>query len=164
MNVVQLPSKSRKAALTNTVFRVRCVLRPEDEVGWAQGPIADSAGAVSLLRDIRDSDREHLVVICLSTANFPVAISTVSIGSVNRAHICPSELVRVAILAGTPHLVVAHNHPSGLITPSQSDRLLTERLVQACELMGLRLLDHVIVGASNENHYSFADHGELSSR
>ncbi len=99
MNVLEHQSKSRKASPANTVYRVRCVLRPDDEVGWTQGPIVDSGGVISLLQEIRDSDREHLVVICLSNANFPVAVSTVSIGSVNRAHVCPSEVVRIAILA-----------------------------------------------------------------
>jgi DNA repair protein RadC len=66
------------------------------------------------------------------------------------------------VIAGAVGIILAHNHPSGDITPSAEDRAVTSRIVEAATMLGLRMLDHLIV--SDERHYSFLDAGELGAR
>ena len=66
-----------------------------------------------------------------------------------------------AILSNAAALVCCHNHPSGAPQPSQEDRALTKRLVEAGQLLGINVLDHLILGDGSETYYSFADEGLL---
>ena len=66
-----------------------------------------------------------------------------------------------AILSNAAALVCCHNHPSGAPQPSQEDRVLTKRLVDAGKLLGINVLDHIILGDGSETYYSFADEGLL---
>ena len=67
-------------------------------------------------------------------------------GSIDGAEVHPRELVKQALRSNAAAVIVAHNHPSGDVTPSSADRAVTERLKQALRLVDIRLLDHVIVG------------------
>jgi DNA repair protein RadC len=66
-----------------------------------------------------------------------------------------------AILANAAALICGHNHPSGDPHPSQEDRVLTQRLVEAGKLLGISVLDHLIVGDGTQDHFSFADTNAL---
>ena len=67
--------------------------------------------------------------------------------------------IKGALLANAMGIIVAHNHPSGEVEPSNEDRLLTSKRKEACELVGINLVDHIIVG--HEKYTSFADRHEL---
>jgi len=69
------------------------------------------------------------------------------------------EIVHGALQKYAAGIICAHNHPSGTLTPSREDQLFTQSLSQACKLMNLKLLDHIIVGL--DGYYSFVDQGEL---
>ncbi|WP_432704274.1 JAB domain-containing protein [Escherichia coli] len=71
----------------------------------------------------------------------------------------PGEVIKRALHHNAAAVVLAHNHPSGEVTPSKADRLITERLVQALGLVDIRVPDHLIVGGSQV--FSFAEHGLL---
>jgi DNA repair protein RadC len=73
----------------------------------------------------------------------------------------PREVMKLAILQNAAAIIVAHNHPSSDVTASQEDRTLTERLKHVGDLLGIRLLDHIIVGDGAEQFFSFADDGLL---
>ena len=73
----------------------------------------------------------------------------------------PRETFKVAILANAAAIVLAHNHPSGSPEPSQEDRTLTKRLVEAGKLLGIEVLDHIIVGDGSQRYFSFADQNLL---
>lgn len=92
-----------------------------------------------------DEDREHCLVIALSTKNHVVAIHTVSIGTLNSACVHPREVLKVCILASAASYVLVHNHPSNDPTFSQEDISLSQRLVEASQLVGIEMLDHVVV-------------------
>ena len=101
-----------------------------------------------LLADfLADSDKEKLMVVCLNTKNEPVNISTVSIGTLTESHAVPREILKTAILSNSAKILVAHNHPSGDTTPSKADIATTERLAEACQIVGVELLDHLIIGS-----------------
>ena len=95
---------------------------------------------------LRDADREHFVAVLLTTKNQVIDVVTVSIGSLSASIVHPREVLKPAIQTSAAALVVAHNHPTGVPTPSPEDIEFTRRLVRCGELMGIRLLDHVIVG------------------
>ena len=73
----------------------------------------------------------------------------------------PREVMKPAILSNAAALLCCHNHPSGAPQPSQEDRALTKRLVDAGQLLGINVIDHIILGDGSETYYSFADEGLL---
>ena len=91
-------------------------------------------------------DREQFIIACLNTKNEPTNITVVSVGSLNKAIVHPREVFKTAILSNAASIMAFHNHPSGEITPSQQDIQLTNRLYEAGELLGIKLLDHLIIG------------------
>lgn len=92
-----------------------------------------------------DNSREHFMALYLDGAHKVIAYSIVSTGSANACHVHPREIFQRAYLTGAVSIVVGHNHPSGQLDPSQEDRKLTGRLAEVAEILGIRLLDHVIV-------------------
>lgn len=95
---------------------------------------------------IDDLDREMFLVIALDVKNQPLAVNIVSIGSVNASIVHPREVFKFALMTNASSIVVAHNHPSGVTRPSNEDIKLTERLEKVSEIIGIKLLDHIIVG------------------
>ncbi|WP_258111598.1 RadC family protein [Alicyclobacillus sp. SP_1] len=106
---------------------------------------ADDASDV-MTQYLDGADREHFVVILLDTKHRVRGIHTVSIGSLDASIVHPREVLKPAILGNSSGIIVAHNHPSGDPTPSPEDIAVTRRLAEACKIMGINLLDHIIVG------------------
>ena len=77
-------------------------------------------------------------------------IQEVSLGSVNESIAHPRDIFRPAVISSAYAVIVVHNHPSGDASPSQTDHSLTRRLAEAAELMQIKLLDHIIIGAPAE--------------
>lgn len=80
-------------------------------------------------------------------------------GTIDGASVHPREVAKAALLTNAAALIFTHNHPSGIVDPSQADRTITARLVDALGLIDVRVLDHIVV--THETTYSFADHGLL---
>ena len=108
---------------------------------------------------LRDKEKEFFNVILLDIKNKPIDNVEISKGSVNATIVDPKEIVRAASLKSASSVILVHNHPSGETTPSQDDIELTNRIVSACELLGIKVLDHVIIGKNMEDFYSFAKEG-----
>lgn len=126
--------------------------------------ISDSAGAAAQVRHaIGAPTVEHFVAVALNSRNEAIGWSTIAIGTETMCAVAPSEVCRFALLAGAAALVVGHNHPSGDPNPSSEDIALTERLGEAMRLLGIRLLDHVIVGDGSGRSFSFLDAGILAT-
>lgn len=107
-------------------------------------------------------EKETCVVALLDTRMVPYAWHRISIGSVNEAICHPREVFRPVIAGAAAHFALMHNHPSGDPTPSLPDEAITRNLVQASEIMRIRMLDHVIVGTEAEGrnpYYSFREGG-----
>lgn len=100
-------------------------------------------------------DREMFVVLLLDGKNRALGFNTVSVGSLTAALVHPREVFKPAILANAASVVLVHNHPSGDPEPSQEDRAITERLKHAGDLLGIKVLDHVVIG--DGTYWSFAD-------
>lgn len=99
-----------------------------------------------LMRLIGHLSQEELMLFCLNIKNQIVAQKVVFIGSVSESLACPREIFYYAIKSMATSIVIAHNHPSGQCKPSQNDFLLTNRVKDTGEVVGIKLLDHFIVG------------------
>lgn len=108
----------------------------------------------ALAEEIRSYDREVVAVINMHTDSKPINTTIASIGDVNNAIACPRELLKAAILSNATGIILMHNHPSGNLLPSQQDIRITDKLKMVCDLIDVKLLDHIIVGRENE-YYSF---------
>lgn len=97
------------------------------------------------MADVRESKREHFVVFYLDSASREVRRDVVSVGTLNESLVHPREVFESAIRENAAHIIVSHNHPSGNLEPSEEDRRITEKLAAAGDLLGIKLLDHVIV-------------------
>lgn len=91
-------------------------------------------------------DREATVVLTLDTKNQPTSISICSLGSINASLVHPREVFKTAVLKNANGIIIAHNHPSGDPAPSNEDLAITKRLVATGEIIGIKLVDHIIVG------------------
>ena len=95
------------------------------------------------------------VAVLLDGKNGIIGFNVVSIGSLTAALVHPREVFKPAILANAAALILAHNHPSGDPEPSDEDKAITGRLRHAGELLGIRILDHLVIG--DGSFRSFAD-------
>jgi DNA repair protein RadC len=140
----------------------RVMLVREASTALAQPQIRSSRDAAAVFRQhLGDVDREHFLVAMLDQKNKVIGINTVSMGSLTASVVHPREVMKPAILSNAAALVCGHNHPSGAPHPSQEDRALTKRLVGAGQLLGIKVLDHIIIGDGSEAYFSFADEGVL---
>jgi DNA repair protein RadC len=99
-----------------------------------------------MMEDLRYLQKEHFVCLFLNTKNHVIAQETLSMGSLNASIVHPREVFRAAIKRGSASIICLHNHPSGDPTPSPEDISMTARLVEAGEIIGIDVLDHVIIG------------------
>jgi DNA repair protein RadC len=114
--------------------------------------------------EMRTLHKESLRVILLDTRYHLVRMEEVSLGSVNESIAHPRDVFRPAVISSAYAVIVVHNHPSGDPSPSQSDHSLTRRLAEAAELLQIKLLDHIIIGAPAEGrlpYFSFKEAGVL---
>lgn len=112
-----------------------------------------------LIRHYADRRQEHFLCISLNGANEVIAIRTVSVGLVNRALVHPREVFADPITDRAAAVIVAHNHPSGQLTPSQDDLSVTRQLKEAGHTLGIRVLDHLIF--NHNGYYSFLEQGQV---
>ena len=106
---------------------------------------------------MRDLKNEIFKVIYLNSANQIIDAENLFEGTLNTSSVYPREIVKSAIRKNSASLIFVHNHPSGDPTPSESDKAITEDLVYACNLVQIKVLDHIIIG--DNRYFSFTDDG-----
>ena len=102
--------------------------------------------AAKQLLALHEEPEEHFCILCLNTKNKIVGVHTISIGSLNASIVHPREVFKAAMLNNANSIICLHNHPSGDPKPSQEDIKITRRLVEAGEIIGIEVLDHIIIG------------------
>jgi DNA repair protein RadC len=136
----------------------RVTLVREGRATAPSSPLLTSVAAAAVLRPcFAGLDREQFLVCGLDAKNRIIGVNVVSIGSLTLAIVHPREVFKPLILMNAAGWICAHNHPSADTIPSQEDRVLTSRLRQGADLLGISLLDHLIL--TDEGYYSFADQG-----
>lgn len=108
-----------------------------------------------LLEDEIDQEKEHFYVMHLDTRSRINMVELVSIGTLTASLVHPRETFRRAVIQGSASIIVAHNHPSGEVDPSEEDTKVTKLLHEAGNILGIKMLDHVIF--TNQTFYSFRE-------
>lgn len=153
-----MPTYIREAELT---YRRRKKLHDASEP--ASTTVQSSGDVAPIARALIGARlTESLIVLALDGRNKILGFHEVARGSISACPVVPADVFRYPLIAGAVAIILAHNHPSGDVTPSPEDRAVTRRIVEAATMLGLRMLDHLIV--SDERHYSFLDAGELGPR
>lgn len=125
-------------------------------------PIRAPEDAVKLLgREMCELDREVVVIINLKADGTPINCTFASMGALDSSVAHPRELLKSTILSNASSILLLHNHPSGNLEPSVQDTYLTDRMIKLCDMVGIPLLDHIIVGGDNTEYFSFKEKGKL---
>ena len=115
--------------------------------------------AKKMQQELGDKKQEHLVALYLNTQNQIIHQQTIFIGSATRSIAEPREILHYAIKHMATSLILVHNHPSGAVAPSRNDDHVTKLVKDACDLMGIVLLDHLIV--SHSSYFSYREKTDL---
>ena len=128
--------------------------------GKSFNPMVSSLQAADFIRRVLpDNVREHFVVLFLDGQHKVCGFYIAGTGTAASCPVTAREVFQPAIIAGALAIIVAHNHPSGDVNPSAEDRSVTRGLVDAGELLGIPVLDHIIIGGAD--HWSFRSRGEF---
>jgi DNA repair protein RadC len=123
--------------------------------------IRDATDVATVFQDLLkfedriDQDKEHVYVMHLNSRQQINLVELVAIGTLTDAKLHPRETFRRAIVEGTNSIIVAHNHPSGDVTPSEADIIVTKQLCKAGEILQIPLEDHIIFTSRKDYFYSF---------
>lgn len=107
------------------------------------------------LKRYRDLDEEHFLVVTLDCSHSVIGIRLITTGISNRTFIKPREIFRQAIIDNSASIILVHNHHSEILRPSEDDKCITKMLSNAGDLVGIKVLDHMIIG--RRDYYSFAE-------
>jgi DNA repair protein RadC len=113
-----------------------------------------------LMEEMRFYNKEYFKIVLLNTKNQLISLEDISVGSLNASIVHPREIFHYPIKKSAAAIILVHNHPSGDPTPSREDLEVTKRLVEAGEILGIKVLDHIIVGEGR--HLSFKEKGLIS--
>lgn len=112
-------------------------------------PLTDADVVYPLLRDMGQLRQEHVRGLYLDARRCLIQQETIAIGTLTNSLVHPREVFRPALACTAAAVILAHNHPSGDPKPSAEDLALTRRLRQAGEILGIELVDHLIIGATD---------------
>jgi DNA repair protein RadC len=104
-----------------------------------------------------DQEKEHYYVMHLDTRSQVKMVELVTIGILNSSLVHPRETFRRAVISGSAAIIIAHNHPSGEVDPSDEDTKITRVMHEAGNILGIALLDHIIF--TKDNYFSFKNNG-----
>ena len=128
---------------------------------FSEVPINSPQAAVKMMADtLKDYDREVFAIINFRPDLKPINVNFVSMGALDQSLVHPREAIKSMVLSNAASVMMVHNHTTGAVFPSKDDVAVTDRMAQLCSMLGIKLLDHVIVGPGN-NYYSFQEKGIL---
>lgn len=107
--------------------------------------------------DLKSEAEEVFVTLCLNHSGRITGVFETSGGSMDAVHFSHRDIIRKALMMNADSIIVAHNHPGGTLHPSDYDIEATESLKEACDIVGLRLLDHFIIQGKTGNYLSFRE-------
>jgi len=140
---------------------VRIQMVREGSFPYSPNPVRNSSDAAKIFQAyLAGADREYFVALLLNGKHRVNALNVVAIGSLSAALVHGREVFKPAVIANASSVILSHNHPSGDVSPSPEDIALTRRLVKAGEVLGIKVLDHIIIGEGQ--YMSFADRGLIS--
>jgi signal transduction histidine kinase/DNA-binding response OmpR family regulator len=145
----------------SSINRVKCYFVSEKTVPYKE-KLSEPSVAYKLFRYLANEPREKFLVVYLDSQNRIIAYDELSSGTTNETVVYPKEVVKNALLTNASSVILIHNHPSGDLSPSGNDIIITAAISQACEIMDINVADHLII--SENGFYSFLGEGLLSDR
>lgn len=162
--LLQQAAPQKKPGPYRVTYKLRTfTVQENDSERWNTSQYARSADDVFKLAQTiygeLDADKEHFVLLCLNNKNRLSGFKVISTGSMTSSLVHPREVYTAALHLSAAAVIFLHNHPSGDPAPSPEDIDITRRLKQVGEVMGIRVLDHVVIGKGR--FFSFSDKGML---
>ena len=145
---------AKATALTAAFEFVRRRIKPEGL------KIKSPSDILPMIQHYSDRKQEHFLSISVNGANEVMNVRVVTIGLVNQSQVHPREIFADVLMDRASSLIIAHNHPSGSLHPSKEDIDITNKVVDAARVLGIRLLDHIIF--SKKGYYSFLESKRLN--
>ncbi len=136
-------------------YRIETKRIREEEFPYSGQSLNSPNDAARFARSLENADIEKMVILYLNTKNRLICIQITN-GTIDRQIIYPREIVKHALLSSAASLILIHNHPSGMPDPSPEDKALTSNIKSACQLLDIRVLDHVILGEEGR-YFSFQE-------
>ncbi len=128
---------------------------------YSDTPIESPQAVVQVMADtLKDYDREVFAIINLRPDLKPINVNIVSVGALDQSLVHPREAIKSMVLSNAASVMMVHNHTTGSMSPSKDDIAVTDRMAQLCGLLGIKLIDHIIVGPGKD-YYSFHEKGVL---
>jgi DNA repair protein RadC len=158
-SIIKKKKKTIRFKVIKPVYET-LIVKTEDDIDISL-PITGSQRVYDLFKFLIAETKEHFFTIHLDSKNKIIAIELISTGSMNANIVHPREVFKSCLMSSAVALVCIHNHPSGVPEPSSEDYEITRRLNEAANMLGIRLLDHVIIG--DGAYVSFADRGLLET-
>ena len=163
-NLFGAPDNRLKRSKFISIFRITLV--KDRRVAFEQCQLINSQQSQPLIKKLIESqgqpDREQFCVILLNSKNEIIGLNIVSTGNLSSTPVHPREVLKPAILCNASAMILSHNHPSGDLSPSPEDIAITVRIVQASEIMGIQVHEHLIISMQDDSYFSFADNGLIS--
>jgi DNA repair protein RadC len=128
----------------------------EDAPVWVNLRFTTPAQVFEIFHGLRQATKEHFIVLHLDGKNRIACYDPVSVGSLNQSIVHPREVFANALRSSAAAILLLHNHPTGDTTPSREDLDITRRLQEAGEILGIKVLDHIIIG---DSYLSFSAQG-----
>ena len=147
---------------TGTIFNVN-TLRLVREKAVKSYKANSSSAVPKILQEVLEIDTystEIFGVMCNDTSNRVIGLHIISKGIINEAIVSTAEVCKVALLNNANNIILFHNHPSGNTAPSNADISVTRKIQDACKLLDIKVVDHVIMGIDGDS-YSFAEHDKI---
>ena len=152
----ELPPEKKKITILSIEARYRKEVVREDAPAWVSMRFTSPSQVFEMFRDLRQEAKEHFIALHLDGKNRIICFDRVSIGSLNHSIVHPREVFKTACLSSAAAILLLHNHPTGDTSPSREDLEITRRIREAGDLLGIKVLDHIIIG---DSYLSFVEQG-----
>lgn len=152
----ELPPEKKKITILSIEAKYRKEVVREDAPAWVSKRFTSASQVFEMFHDLQLEAKEHFIALHLDGKNRIACLDRVSVGSLNQSIVHPREVFKTALLSSAAAILLLHNHPTGDPTPSREDLEITRRITEAGDLLGIKVLDHIIIG---ESYLSFAEQG-----
>lgn len=161
MGIEKKSQNEAEEAFKLDVVRVKLV---KEAPLYSELPLQNPYEAAATIGELLcEMDREVVCVVNLQSDLKPINVTFASIGALNEALVHPREILKASILSNAASIMLIHSHPSGNLFPSKEDTMITDRMNSVCEMVGIRLVDHLIVGGDNKEFFSFKEKGLMDN-
>lgn len=159
----ELEAMVNKSITNQPVGIIQLKMVRESRSLYGTAPFTSPERAVELLKPLLiTADREMVIVMSLTTKMEALAVEIVAVGGLDTCCFDTRNIFKHSLLNNAACILCFHNHPSGDPTPSKEDVQITKQLKQVGDILGIRLVDHIIIG--EESYFSFKEHGELDDK